>query len=209
MITLYHVGESRSMRTLWLLNELGLPFDVVELPWDMKHLRAPAYLAISPLGRVPALVDDGRAIIESGAIAQYLCARYDRTGLGRPTDHPEWLDWIQWIHFSETIAVHAACLVQQKFFIAPDQRSEAVAKLESRRLLKALEVVDRALEGRDYLLPSGFSAADVAVGYSIHMGKLFFEPEGLANVQAYYERLSRRPAFQASVKPAELAAAPV
>ncbi|MBW8837856.1 MAG: glutathione S-transferase C-terminal domain-containing protein, partial [Burkholderia sp.] len=126
-------------------------------------------------------------------------------GLGRRIDHPEWLEWIQWIHFSETIAVHAACLVQQKFFIPPEQRSDAVANLERRRLVKALEVVDRALKDREFLLPSGFTAADVAVGYSIHMGKLFFEPEGLSNVQAYYDRLARRPAFQASVKPATLA----
>jgi glutathione S-transferase len=206
MITLYHVGESRSMRTLWLLNELNVPFEVVELPWDMKYLRDPKYLAISPLGRVPAIVDDGVTVIESGAIAQYLCRKYSPDVLGRRQDHPEWIEWIQWIHYSETIAVHAACLVQQKFFIKPEDRSAAVANLESKRLIKALEVVDRQLADREYLLKSGFSAADIAVGYSIHMGKLFFEPEKLHNVQAYYERLSARPAFQKSNKPAILTA---
>lgn len=201
-VTLFHVGQSRSMRSLWLLNELRLPFTLVELPFEMKAMRTPEYLAISKLGRVPALVIDGRAIIESGAIAQYLCSRFDPDDLGRRQEHPEWLDWIQWIHYSETMAVHAACLVQQKFFIPPADRSEMVANLESRRLVKALEVIDRAIAAQDYLLPSGFSAADIAVGYSIHMGKLFFEPDGLPNVQAYYERLSKRPAFIAANRPA-------
>lgn len=201
-ITLYHVGQSRSMRTLWLLNELRLPFTLVELPFEMKAMRTPDYLAISKLGRVPALVIDGRAIIESGAIAQYLCLRFDPEGLGRRPDHAEWLDWLQWIHYSETIAVHAACLVQQEFFIPPADRSPAVANLESRRLIKALEVVDRTVADQDYLLPSGFSAADIAVCYSIHMGKLFFEPDGLPNLQTYYERLSKRAAFVAANRPA-------
>src|SRR5262249_51417536 len=150
-----------------------------ELPWDLKALRAPEYLAIHPLGRVPAIVDDGTVVIESGAIAQYLCGRYDPDRLGRRPDHPEWLQWIQWIPYAETVAVHAAALVQQKFFIKPEDRSAPLAALESRRLVKALEVVDRKLEGQDYLLPSGFSAADIAVGYSIHLGKMFFEPEGV------------------------------
>jgi len=62
-ITLYHVGQSRSMRTLWLLGELQRPFTLVELPFEMKAMRTPEYLAISKLGRVPAVVIDGRAII--------------------------------------------------------------------------------------------------------------------------------------------------
>ena len=188
------------MRTLWLLNELGLSFDNVELPWDLAHLRSPEYLAISPLGRVPAIVDeDGSVLMESSAIIQYLCWKHDPQGLGRQPGHPEWPQWLQWISFAETIAVHAACLVQQKFFIAPEDRSAAVVNLESRRLVKALEVIDQALADREFLLPGGFSAADVAVGYSIHMGRLFFIPDGLGNVSAYYDRLSQRPAFRASL----------
>ncbi|MDB5428901.1 MAG: Glutathione S-transferase domain [Caulobacter sp.] len=203
----FHVAESRSMRTLWLLNELGIPFEGVEMPWDLKHLRSPDYLAVNPLGRVPAIIDeDARPLFESLAITQVLCWKHSPDGLGRRPGHAEWPEWLQWLQFSETMAVHAACLVQQKFFIAPESQSSAVANLESRRLVKALEVIDRRLADREYLLEGGFSAADVAVGYSIHMGKLFFEPKGLVNVLDYYERLSARPAFQASL-PAPSAAA--
>jgi glutathione S-transferase len=203
MITLYHVPRSRSVRTLWLLNELGVPFEVVEMPFSMQALRSPEYRARSPAGRVPCVDVDGVVLIESGAIAQYLCARFDPDGLGRRTEHAEWPEWIQWIHFSETMAVHASYLVQQANFVAPENRSEAVVKLESRRLRKTLEVIDRRLADRAYLLSSGFSAADIAVAYSIYMGELYAnETLGLTNLLAYYDRIRARPAFQASV-PAE------
>ena len=67
-LTLYHCPETRSMRSLWLLNELEVPFDLIEMPFDHKFLRAKEYLAIHPLGRIPALVDGDLTLFESGAI---------------------------------------------------------------------------------------------------------------------------------------------
>ncbi len=199
MITLYHCAQARSMRSLWLLNELGVDFELVTLPFDMEHLRAPEYLAVHPLGRVPCLVDDGRVVFESGAIAQYLCETYDDGRLGRAPDHPERAEWLQWIHFAETMAVHGASLTQQQVFIAEPDQSPVVKKLETRRLEKTLEVIDGRLEDRDYLLQSGFSAVDVNVGYSVHLATKFTALDPLANVAAYYRRLAERPAFKASL----------
>ena len=202
MIVLYHVPGSRSMRSLWLLHELarnvGLAFDVKEMAFDLKVLRSPEYLAVHPLGRVPCLVDDGRVLFESGAICQYICERYDDGVLSRGPDHPERMQWLQWVHFAETMGVHGASLVQQSVFIAPAERSPAVKNLESRRLEKTLGVIDRVLAERDYLLDSGFSAADTMVGYSVHLAKGFVPIEPFRNVTAYYARLADRPAFQAA-----------
>ena len=155
MTKLYHVPGARSTRSLWLLNELGIEFELVEMPFDLKYLRAPEYLAIHPLGRVSCLVDDNRVIFESGAICQYLCERYDDGTLGRGPDHPERYEWLQWIHYAETIAVHGAALVQQSVFIPEKDCSPLVQKLESKRLEKAIEVLETPLKDRHYLLAKG------------------------------------------------------
>jgi glutathione S-transferase len=92
--------------------------------------------------------------------------------------------------------VHGASLVQQRVFIKAEERSPAVADLEGKRLMKTLEVLDQHLARRDYMLASGFSAADTAIGYSIHLGKGFRAIDQLAHVSAYYGRVTARPAFQ-------------
>lgn len=187
------------MRSLWLLNELELDFELVTMEFSMAALRTPEYLSVSPLGRVPCLQDDELTIFESGAICQYLCERYDSGQLYRPLGDPERAEWLQWIHYAETIAVHAASLVQQTVFIAPEKRSEIVIKLESRRLEKSIEVIDDSLNRQNYLLKSGFSAADIAVGYSVHLASSKIDIKGLRNVVAYHERCQARPAFPRSV----------
>jgi glutathione S-transferase len=120
MIKLYHCRGARSARSLWLLNELDIDFELVELEFSMKGLRTPEYLSISPLGRVPCLTDGELTLFESGAICQYLCENYGDGSLYRAVGDPERNEWLQWLHYAETIAVHAASLVQQQVFIAPE-----------------------------------------------------------------------------------------
>jgi glutathione S-transferase len=199
MLKLYHCPETRSMRALWLLHELRAPFHLIEMAFDLAATRSPGYLAVHPLGRVPCLVDEGFTLFESGAITEYLCERFPESGLGRLTGDSERYEWLQWIHYSETIAVHAAALVQQYHFIAPEERSSAVLRLEGKRLHKAIEVVDSRLEGREYLLGSGFSAADINVGYSVDLAHRFIAIARYPRIEAYYERLRARPAFIASL----------
>jgi glutathione S-transferase len=187
------------MRTLWLLEELQVPYELIEMPFELSSTRAPGYLAIHPLGRVPCLVEGKCKLFESGAIAEYLCERFPEAGLGRSPGDPERYEWLQWIHYSETIAVHAAALVQQVHFIKTEERSSAVLRLEGRRLQKAIEVVGSCLGKRGYLLPSGFSAADVSIGYSLHLAYRFVTLARFGQVTSYYERLRVRPAFIASL----------
>ena len=199
MLKLYHCAETRSMRSLWLLNELRVPFTLVDMPFDLSITRAPDYLAVHPLGRVPCLVDDDFRLFESGAICEYLCERYPECGLGRLLGDPERYQWLQWIHYSETIAVHAAALVQQILFIKPKDRSSVIRKLEGRRLLKSIELIEREISHRPYMLSSGFSAADVCVGYSLHLAIRFLPLEQIPHAVDYYRRLSSRPAFVAAL----------
>jgi glutathione S-transferase len=199
MLTLYHCSETRSMRTLWLLKELQVPFELEEMPFDVRVTRSPEYLAVHPLGRVPCLKDDDFTLFESGAIAEYLCERFPQTGLGRLMGDPERYEWLQWIHYSETMAVHSATLVQQHLFFKEADRSPGLIKLEAARLKKCLAVVEAHLLGRDTLLSTGFSAADIAVGTSIHLALRFADMTRLPAIRDYYNRLSQRPAFQASL----------
>jgi glutathione S-transferase len=187
------------MRSLWLLNELQIPFELIDMPFDLSVLRSPDYLAVHPLGRVPCLVDGDFRLFESGAIAEYLCERYSEGGLGRLEGDPERYAWLQWIHYCETMAVHAASLVQQRFFIAAADRSPMIAKLEGRRLEKSVQVLEAQLSDRDFLLPTGFSAADIGVGYSLHLADRLINLTKFPNVARYLERLRARPAFRASL----------
>jgi len=199
MIRLHHVPESRSMRTLWLLHEIGLTFDLVEWPFD-KSLRSDAFLALNPAGRVPALELDGDCLFETGAITEILCERFSPEAMGRPAGHPERAQWLIWVHFAETISQHSAALTQQHVALYEDSmRSPIIMKLEPRRLEKTYGALEGRLAGRDYLLDGGFSAADISVGQALYMARHFARIEPFANLSAWWDRITARAAFQRSL----------
>ncbi|WP_223424878.1 glutathione S-transferase family protein [Tateyamaria pelophila] len=203
MITLHHCPQSRSMRTLWLLHELDVDFRVVVHPFD-KSLRRPEYLSLSPAGRVPAIEIEGERMFETGAITEYLCERFSPDRLGRSVSSPDRMAWLVWVHFAETISQHAAALTQQHVILyEDDMRSPVVMKLEAARIAKCYDALEARLstpvENRDYLLTSGFSAADISVGQAVYMARHFTPLEGHPEVAKWYERITERPAFQASL----------
>lgn len=194
MIRLHHCPQTRSMRSLWLLYELGVPFELRTYPFD-KTLREEPYRSLNPTGRVPTLEIDGAVLTESGAIAEYLCERFPERGLGRDPGDAERIGWLNWLHFAETISQHCAALTQQHVALYEDHmRSPIIMQLEAKRLAKTLRTVEAALQG-DYLL-SRFSAADVGVGQAVYMALHFVKLDGLPKVAAWYARLSAREAFQ-------------
>ena len=199
-LVLHHCHGARSVRTLWLLEELGLDHELVVHPFPPILLDRD-YLAVAALGRVPALVVDGRVMTESGAIAEYLCERHPGP-LWRAPGHAERAAWLEWLHFAETMGQHLASLTQQHVVIFEDKdRSPLVMKLERRRLEKTLALVEARLEGRDTLLAGGFSAADIAVGYSIDVARRFTPLDAFPAVDAYRSRLAERPAWKAAQPP--------
>lgn len=198
-IVLHHCHQARSLRSLWLLYEMDIPFKLVMHEFG-KELRSDAYLAKHPLGRVPCLEIDGKVLFETGAITEYLCEKFD-SPLGRKAGEPERMEWLQWLHYAETVAVHGATLTQQHIVIYEDKdRSPMIMKLEARRLEKALEVLDVHLRGREFLLRD-FSAVDVSVGYSVYIAQHFVKVEEFAALSEWMNRLQRRPAFVAALKP--------
>ncbi|MEF9604452.1 glutathione S-transferase, partial [Paracoccus sp. PXZ] len=175
---LHHVPGSRSMRVLWLIEELGL--DCALRSWSLTDgclrsprswsltdgcLRSPEFRALSPAGRIPALEIDGRAIFESGAILQYLTEREGR--LAPKPGEPERADFLEWLHFAETQANILQALNIHHIFLRPESaRSIPLMRLDTKRLAVTARALDDHLAGRETLL-SGFSAADCMLGFNI------------------------------------------
>lgn len=199
-IRLHHCPQTRSMRTLWLLYELGIPFDVIEHAFD-KSLRKPTYLAVSPAGRVPALEIDGQSLFETGAIAQYLCEKYSPAILGREVQHPERAQWLVWMHFAETLSQHTAALTQQHVALYDDaMRSSIVMKLEAARVGKCFAALETHFTaGHEFLLDGGFTAADIGVGQAVYMSKYFCDLTPYPATQTWFDRVSSRGAFTKSL----------
>jgi len=197
-VTLYHVPQSRSFRVLWFLHEAGIAHSVRYMSFAGKSLRDPGYLAISPAGRVPAIEVDGRTMFESGAILEWLCETR-APALGRAPGDPERAAWLEWLHYAETIGQHLAQLTQQHVVLREDwMRSPTVMRLEAMRLGRVLAGAADAMQRRDWLLPSGFSAVDIGIGYGVHLARRFVRIYEIPGLAAYHARLVARPGFQAA-----------
>ncbi len=195
MIRLHHVPGSRSMRVLWLLEELGLPCELQVWSLTDGGLRSPEFQAMSPAGRVPALQIDGRAIFESGAIVQYLTEREGRLAPAPGTTQRA--TFLEWVGFAETQANILQALNIQHIFLRPAAaRSIPLMKLDTKRLAVTARALERHLTDQDTLLPSGFSAADCMMGFNIDAVFRFLPAAEYPALAAYRDRMTARPAYQ-------------
>ncbi len=195
----YYAPNTRAVRTVWLLNELGLDYELERFTLGEKAMRSPEYLAVNPNGRVPTLDDGDVRMSESTAIAQYLVARYGDGSLARAPDSPEFPAYLQWLHYAEGMIMPPInAYVVETILLPPDRRSETHADRALRLLNRTLGPVEAQLEGRDYLLES-FSAADTITGHACVMSEKFgVDFSDKPNLKAYNERLLARPALQAA-----------
>lgn len=195
MIRLHHVSGSRSMRVLWLIEELGLDCELQSWSLTDGGLRRPEFVAISPAGRVPALEIDGRAIFESGAIIQYLTERQGQLA-PKPGD-AERADFLEWIGFAETQANIIQALNIHHIFLRPaSARSIPLMKLDTKRLAVTAGALERHLADHDTLLASGFSAADCMLGFNFRALFRFLPEADYPGLAAYRDRMMARPAYR-------------
>lgn len=193
MIRLHHIPGSRSVRVLWLLEELGLDYEIREWSLTDGSLRSPDYLAMSPAGRIPALEIDGRSIFESAAIVQYLTEREGR--LAPLPGELERADFWEWISFAETQANMLQALNIHHIFLRPDSaRSLPLMKLDTKRLAVTARALDNHLANSDTLL-SEFSGADCMLGFNIDAVFRFLPAQDYPNFAAYRDRMMLRPAY--------------
>jgi glutathione S-transferase len=197
-IKLYHCSRARSVRIVWLLEELGLPYEIETLRFTPESLQSAAYLKVHPLGKVPALQDGDLTLFESGAILEYLLEKYGAGRLAPAVGSPARGTFLQWVHFAEaTVMPPITDLAAHTMFKPASERIPAVVADAQGRAATVLGVLEPALAGKPYLLGAEFSAADIMMGYSLLLLKWFglLTPQ-YPNLVAYLERLEQRPALQ-------------
>jgi glutathione S-transferase len=202
-IKLYGWARSSASRVHWALEELGVPFELVTLDRARGEHQTPAFLAINPNGKVPALVDDGQPYFESLAILLHLAESYGtERGLwpeaGPP--HAEALCWAVW----GGTELHAYMMqylyhgLDTPVSYRPDQRSQATAEYNHKQYLRLLDVLDARLASRDYTL-GAFSLADIPAAAALITGTfLGASLEGRTHVEAWLDRCRARPALARS-----------
>ncbi len=202
MFRLHHVQYGRSFRILWAIEEMGLedklgqPLEVVEYQIGSKEMRDSDLKHVSPAVRIPAIEIDGLAMSESGAIMQHLVESY-APDLGREPGHPERPEYLQWIHYSETMANLIEELNLQMVFLRPPAKpSPVVVKITVARLRNALAGMEVRLGDRDWLLPGGFSAADLMFGFNLFAAPYYVHLDEFPKLSAYKERIEALPSFQ-------------
>jgi len=198
MLTLYHSPQSRSIRPRWLLEEIGAPYEVKTLSLPDGDQKKPDYLKLNPNGAVPTLVDGDLVLWESAAICQYLADKFPDKRLAPPVGTPERGKYYQWIHYAMSGLEPAAVTIFLHTIQRPEaDRVPALVNEAKERLSAAVKVVDDAVAGREWILGSQFTAADVMVGSTLAwcqmMGML---GDQSPNAAAYLGRCAARPAFQ-------------
>lgn len=197
MIRLHHVPWGRSFRVLWLLQEMGITPEIERYEIGSRKMRE-GLLERSPAGRIPALEIDGITVFESAAILQYLCESRPEHGFGRAPGHADRVRYLEAMGFAETMASLIEQLNLNHLFLRPPAKpSPAVVKLNTLRLGDTLRALDGMIAG-DYLLPSGFSAADAMLGFNLFAAPFYVPMDPWPNLQAYWARLQARPGFQAA-----------
>ena len=200
MLKLHFAPNSRAGRIVWLLEELGLPYDINKMAFHPKDLKSDEHRARHPLGRVPVLEDNGVSIYESGAIVEYVFAKHTDGGLTPSVDAPEFPAYLQWFHYCEGMVMPPVnTIVVQTVLLPPERQNKEALEQAQRLLTKALQPIDDALEGKDYLI-GDFSGADIMLGHAIFMSnRLGCVSEEMQNIKGYVERIQARPAFQTAI----------
>lgn len=195
MITLHHLNQSRSKRIIWLLEELGVEYQLVTYQRDPVTRRAPAALkAINPLGRSPVIDDDGLVVCESGAIVDYLVSRYGADTLAPPLHTPEHARYVQWLHFAEGTA--AFPLIALYLLSADNSQKCFLGGFAREQMADVLTLANNELADKTYLMGDQFTGADVLNSFVFEK---ISEARGLGeypHLAAYMQRILARPAAQ-------------
>ena len=199
MVTLHHLNNSRSQRIIWLLEELGIPYDLVRYQRDsVTNLAPPELKAVNPLGKSPVITDGAVRIAESGAIVEYLVATYGGGRFQPPVGSDAHLVYLEWLHYAEGSAMLPLMLA---FYLM--RIGEAAAPLTPRvssEIENNLTYMSNALGSSDYLMGAEFTGADVQISFVLEMARAMGRLNAFPSLSAYVDRLHARPAYQRAIE---------
>ncbi len=214
MITVHHLENSRSQRVLWLLEELGLDYDIVRYPRDPETLLAPPALrAIHPLGKSPVVVEDGDVLAESGAIIETLVERHDAAhALAPPPGSRERLRWRYWLHYAEgsampplllSLAFSRVAKAPMPFFARPVARAiagKAMAGFIRPQLGLHAGYLEVELAKAEWFCGDAFSAADIQMSFPVEALAARLGIDACPHLQAWLQRIHARPAWRRALE---------
>ena len=194
---IHHAPNTRSVRAIWLMEELGLPYEIEIYKLGDPAMRAPDYLKVHPMGRVPALEDGDVTVFESGAIVEYVLARHGEGRLRPAAASPEFSSYLQWLHYAEGMIMPPVnTIVVETILLPPERRNGGNVARATKLLGRMLSAVDAHMDGREYLA-GDFSGADIMTGHACTVARrLGADVSDKPNVEAYIERCNARPALQ-------------
>ncbi|MEM7016086.1 MAG: glutathione S-transferase family protein [Pseudomonadota bacterium] len=196
MIKLYHAPRTRSMRIIWLLEELGIPYAL-----ETVEFIPPAqgfFAQQTPFGKIPVIEDGDTVMFESGAIIEYILERYGDDRLSPPIGSPLRGQFLQWMHFTEgTAATPISTFIWHMLYKQDADKFPEVLEEARNRAHVGFKLVEESLKGKDYLLGDEFSAADIMLVFTLTVAGMFgLLDERYPNIAAYMQKMEPRPAFQ-------------
>jgi glutathione S-transferase len=198
MLKIFHARGSRSLRVIWMAEEMGLDY---ELTPEAIGRSSPEFIAINPARGLPAIVDGEVAMSESVAIVQYLAARYGPTPLAPAADDPAYPAYLQYLIYGEgSLSAFLNPLVATRFLAPDDQKDNFTAGICRTLFGRRVKALSGRLSESAHLAGPAFTAADISVVYALNMGEsLGLAGDYPAPVADYWARVKTRPAYQAAV----------
>jgi glutathione S-transferase len=195
MLKIYHSQGARSLRVLWLCEEMGAPYETAEASFFKP---SDEFKSVNPLRTVPAMVDGDVTMIESVAMMIYIMAKYGPTDLAVKPDETGYADYLQFLLFGEAgLAAYGNPLVATRFLAPEDQKQNFTAGYLKDAIIKRLAWVGECLGDKPYVAADRFTSADISVAYIVTAAKFAaLEDDIPARMRAYYDNLSQRPAFK-------------
>lgn len=202
MLTVHHLGKSQSERIVWLCEELAIPYQLTLYKRDAVTMLAPPELrALHPAGTAPVITDGKVVLAESGAIVEYILAKHGNGRLALGPGHPDFADYLYWLHFANgNLQPHAGRNMILNRLALPADNKVLVSARE--RMTRAYGLVEARLGAVPFFAGSEFSAADIMNVFSLTTMR-YFSPWDLGpypNVLAYLQRIAARPAYQAAMR---------